>query len=75
MVTTDPESPRISIMVPCGRKELVKKPALPYRQKHFLVIVRFLRCLPVLDWMHGGGIALPCPNDFSRWGVQSPVCG
>jgi hypothetical protein len=51
-VTTDPECPRISIMVPGGRKELVKRPALPFgKSVSFHVIVAFLLPLtsPSLD--------------------------
>jgi len=74
MDTADSECPRLSHMVPGGRKELVKKPALPFGKSFpFRVVSRgisFCFCrLPISGWMV-----------FSRFcsyiviaGVQSPL--
>lgn len=70
MDTADNECPRLSHMVPGGRKELVKKPALPFGKSFPIRVVsrgisfRFCR-LPVTGWMVFSRF---CPY------VLSPVC-
>lgn len=70
MDTADNECPRLSHMVPGGRKELVKKPALPFGKSFLIRVVsrgisfRFCR-LPVTGWMVFSRF---CPY------VLSPVC-
>jgi hypothetical protein len=56
MDTADSECPRLSHMVPSGRKELVKKPALPFGKSFPFRVVsrgisfRFCRLPALAGW-------------------------
>lgn len=73
MDTTDHECPRLSNMVPGGRKELVKKPALPFGKSFpFLMLSYFISAfhLRISGWLVSCAFLLLI---LVVTGVQSPL--